>query len=43
MYYRLLEETETYSENEQQDNSTEKSNQKINFRRDKTKKLYIFD
>ena len=33
MFYRILEHTETSVENEQQGNDTEKSNQKIKFKR----------
>ena len=40
MFYRILEQTETSVNNEQQGNDTEKSNQEIKFRRPSPKKLY---
>ena len=40
MFYRILEQTETSVENEQQEYDIEKSNQEIKFRRASPKKLY---
>ena len=40
MFYRILEQTGTFVENEPQVNNAEKSNQEIKFRRASPKKLY---
>ena len=40
MFYRILEQTETFVQNEQHDNNTEKGNQEIKLRRASPKKLY---
>ena len=40
MFYRILEQTETFVQNEQHDNNIEKGNQEIKLRRASPKKLY---